>query len=296
MTIPNSLVPRRIPIVSNVKLARDWTSTPPERLWRKPIGAGRSAFSVVGQYAVTQEQRGDQEMVVCYELQTGEVVWSHADPGRFTSIMGGDGPRATPTVHEGKVYTQGAWGLLNCLDGGTGKVLWSHDILEENGADNTQWGRSGSPLVVDHLVVVSAGGPEDRSLVAYDKDTGDLVWASGGDMSSYSSPALATLGVVPQVLIVNQDWLVGHRLSDGHILWRYPWPGSSSSNASNSQPVPIDEQRVFVSKGYGIGCTLLKVQREGDDQFSVTDAWESPRLFEDQTDQRCLTKWLRLRF
>ncbi len=275
---PRFLGPNAIPIIQGLELATDWTVRPPELVWRQPIGAGWSGFAIVGDYAVTQEQRGDQELVVCYELKTGKTVWTHADPGRFTSVLGGDGPRATPTIVDGKVYTHGAGGILNCLDGATGDVLWSHDTLKENRADNIGWGKSGSPLVVDDLVINSAGGPSGRSLIAYNKDDGEEVWAAGNDQSSYASPTLATLGGVRQVISVNQDRVAAHGLSDGEELWATPWKGSSNGNATASQPVVLPADCIFLSKGYGIGCALLQITTTEDGSFSAEKLWAESRL------------------
>ena len=98
--------------VGDVQLATDWTTYPPQLVWRHEIGAGWSAFAIVGNYAITQEQRGDDEIVACYRLDNGQVVWTHADatrfdPADFQGGLGGIGPRATPTIHDGKVLTQG---------------------------------------------------------------------------------------------------------------------------------------------------------------------------------------------
>ena len=277
---PQFLGKNRVPVVDNIRLATDWNTTPPKLLWRQPIGAGWSGFAVVGDYAVTQEQRGDAEtgvqLVVCYELRTGEVVWSHADPGFFAATPGGLGPRATPTITGGRVYTMGPLGKLNCLDGATGEAIWSHDTLEENGAENIAWGKAGSPLVTDDLVIVSVGGPDGRSLIAYDRETGDEVWSAGSDQSAYASPVLATLSGVPQVLIVDQDYLVAHRLADGEELWRSPWPGNSNGNASCSQPVVLPGDRVFISKGYRIGSSLLEIRKDDAGQFEAVPLWDPP--------------------
>jgi outer membrane protein assembly factor BamB len=275
---PQFLGPGRIPIMTGIRLARDWKARPPQRVWRQPIGGGWSAFAVVGDYAVTQEQRGDEELVVCYEFRTGRVVWSHAEPGRFTSVLGGDGPRATPTIDAGRVYVQSPRGPLLCLDGADGTVIWSHDIIRENSAKNINWGRSGSPLVVDGKVIVSAGGPQDQSLVAYDAETGKRIWSAGNDVASYSSPALATLCGVRQVVSVNQDEVVGHRLTDGKPLWQCPWPGKSNANASASQPVAAGDDRVFLSKGYGIGSKLIQLHRSDNGSFAVNVLWQKPTL------------------
>lgn len=272
---PQFLGPNRDGTLSVPELATDWQADPPRKLWRRKIGAGWSAFAVVGEFAVTQEQRGDDELVTCYEARTGKLRWSHADARRFNSTMAGDGPRSTPTIDEGRVYTVGAFGTLNALDGATGKLLWTHDLLAEHHASNTQWGRSCSPLVVDNLVVVSAGGPRGHSLVAYDKVTGELVWHAGVQRSSYASPLLATLLDTRQILMVNQESLSAHAPDDGHNLWEYSWPGDEPKVAD---PIPLAPNRVFIAAGYGLGCQLLEVAREGDTWSTPKPLWKKPYL------------------
>ncbi len=275
---PQFLGPGRNAEVTSVRLARSWKQRPPKRMWKRSIGAGWSGFAVVGEYAFTQEQRGARELVACYRVPTGRLVWSHADEGRFRSVVGGDGPRATPTVYQGNVVSMGPEGKLNCLDAATGRRLWSRNILVENDVPNLQWGRSGSPLVVGQQVIVNVGASNGRSLVAYDRKSGALLWNAGDDVASYSSPALATLGGVDQVLIVNQDWLASHRLRDGRLLWRHPWPGNSGSNASASQAIGVDDRHVFVSKGYHVGAALLEIRITDDGVFSVEEVWSKPSV------------------
>jgi outer membrane protein assembly factor BamB len=263
--------------VKGIELDANWKERPPRQLWKQEIGAGWSGFAVVGDYAVTQEQRGEQELVVCYEVSTGEAAWTHADDVRWDprgpGSLGAIGPRATPTIHEGKVFTQGATGIVNCLDARTGNVLWAHDTLKENGAENVMWGKAGSPLIADDRVVISVGGAPDASLVAYDIATGKVAWSAGGRRSSYASPVLATLEGVRQILVVNEDYVTAHDAVDGRVLWEYRWPGNSDSNASASQPVPIDDHRVFLSKGYGVGAALIDVNREETNQWHVKPIW-----------------------
>jgi len=243
-------------VIAGVRLDRDWSAHPPREVWRRPIGAGWGSFAIVGPCAVTQEQRGDEELVVCYEVATGKPLWAHADECRYEEVLAGVGPRSTPTIDEGRVYAMGALGTLNCLDGATGKVIWTRDVLTENKADNLQWGKSCSPLIVDDLVVVGAGGVNERSLVAYNKRTGEPAWHAGVDPASYSSPMLATLAGVRQIVIVNHESVTGHDPATGRVLWRYDWPGVMPKC---SQPVVIDADRLFVSAGYGIGSAMLKI-------------------------------------
>jgi outer membrane protein assembly factor BamB len=270
---PQFLGARRDGVVRGVRLDPDWQAHPPQELWRRPIGLGCSAFAVVGDYAVTQEQRGDKELVVCYELKKGKVRWTHADEARFRDVQGGDGPRATPTVSGGRVYAAGATGILNCLDGGTGERKWSRDTLVENKLDNIEWGKSCSPLVFDDKVVVS-GGKGGPSLLAYHKDSGEPLWKVGDEKTSYSSPVLATLAKQKQVLMVNQASVTAHDPADGHVLWTYPWPGEW---AKASQPVPLPGDRVFLSAGYGVGCVLLQVKRDGD-RLEAAELWSHRRM------------------
>jgi outer membrane protein assembly factor BamB len=270
--------------VRGVPLQTDWESYPPQAMWRRKIGAGWSGFAVVGHFAITQEQRGEYEMVVCYRIDTdnpeGEVVWTHRDRVRFAPSGAGGlgfvGPRATPTIDGQRVLTQGATGIVNCLDLRTGQRRWTHDTLLETETENVTWGKSGSPLVVDDRVVISVGGANEQSLTAYDLDTGEVVWSAGSRRSAYASPMLAELAGEQQILVVNENYLTAHRAADGQVLWEHPWPGNSDSNASCSQPIPLAGDRIFLSKGYGIGSTLLQVQREAEGQFLVRPLWSPP--------------------
>ncbi len=272
---PQFLGPHRNGTVQGIKLARDWSERPPQLLWRQPIGAGWSAFAVAGNSAITQEQRGEYEMVVCYDLHSGQERWNHSDRDRYEATPAGVGPRATPTIVEDRVYTLGATGILNCLDLGTGERIWSEDILYDNDAELASWGMSGSPLVLNDLVVVSAGGGAGKSLVAYHKDTGARVWSGGSSPAGYSSPLITTLAGVPQILIFNYGSVAAHDPDDGQILWQHPWP---SGTECVSQPLPLPGDRVFVSSAYGIGCKLFQIAHDGDNLLKATLVWETPRL------------------
>jgi len=259
-------------------LARDWQAQPPRELWRQPIGAGWSSFAVVADYAVTQEQRGPDELVVCYEWRTGEIVWSHADPQRFDSAIAGIGPRATPTLHEGRVYAMGATALLNCLDGVNGKPVWTRDVLADLGGENNTWGTSCSPLVVGDTVIVWAGD----AIAGWKTATGELAWRAPIQGASYASPLLRDIAGTPQIVVLEHLRISGRDPSSGAELWSHPWPGK---HPKVTQPVVLEGDRVLVTSGYGIGAELLEIEATeavgadgGRHTFAVKSLWKNNRL------------------
>ena len=266
---PQFYGPRRDARLDGLRLARDWQAKPPREVWRHDVGEGWSSFAIVGNAAVTHELRGDDEVVVRYELETGNQVWIHSDPEPLRTSLGGNGPRTTPAIADGRVYSYGGTGLLNSLDLETGERAWSHNVLDEHGGKIPEWGVSSSPLVAGDLVVVQPGwGPV--SLAAYDRTSGELAWTAGKDRGSYSSPVLVDLGGREQILIVNASSFSGYDPATGEELWRETWkiPGERIS-----MPLVVGGDRLLVSAGYGVGSRLFRVGPAG-----LEELWESRRL------------------
>jgi outer membrane protein assembly factor BamB len=271
---PQFLGPTRNASLPGPRLARDWTKHPPRRLWRQPLGQGWSGFAIASGIAVTQEQRGEEERVVAYDAASGRPLWSHADRARYETVIAGVGPRATPTIHGRHVYAMGATGILNALDLGSGKRLWSRDVVKETDAVIPEWGRSCSPLVAHGRVVVIAGGSGGRRLVAYDALSGELAWAAGEGGASYSSPTLMTLAGRRQVAVLNGASVSGHDPATGAVLWEQPFPREQPNVA---MPLLLDPDRLLVSAGYGVGSKAYRVS-ESEGALRATLEWESPRL------------------
>lgn len=261
-----------------VRLATDWKKHPPRQVWRQPIGGGWSSFAVAGDYALTQEQRGPHEMVTCYELKTGKLLWSYADEVYYESKIAGDGPRATPTIAGGRVYTMGSTGLLNCLDGATGARLWQRNALDDTSPANTDWGKTCSPLVIDDLVIVTGGSTRGPTLVSYRADDGELVWKADDEPTSkgsYGSPMIATLAGVRQILMLNDNTMAGYDPSNGKQLWEHDWPGSEPKV---TQPLVVGENRFVIGSGYGVGTALFEISPKNDGRLSVHQIWTTRNL------------------
>jgi outer membrane protein assembly factor BamB len=256
-------------VVHGVRIKTDWVASPPVELWRRSIGPGWSSFAVSGDLVYTQEQRGDEEIVSCYSLSTGKPVWRHSDSARFWESNAGPGPRGTPTISNGRLYTLGATGIVNVLDAGTGAVIWSRNAASDTGAKLPGWGFASSPLVVNDLVVVATAG----KLVAYDLGSGKPRWFGPDGGAGYSSPQLVTLKGVQQILLLCGPGAISVSPTDGQRLWEYPL----SSNTRIIQPALTADGDVLVNDGEGNGMRRLAVEK-GPNGWTVTERWTSEGL------------------
>ena len=221
----------------------DWEKHPPTVLWKQPIGPGWSSFIFVAGKLYTQEQRGEQELVSCYDSATGQPVWQSAHPTRFSEVVSGAGPRATPTYDRGQLFTFGAKGLLTCHDADNGRVIWQRDLMKEVDAQLPMWGFSGSPIVIGNRVIIYAGGSGDNGLIALDRHTGKTDWAIASMGMNFSS-AQPMLWQGKQIVVFgDQQGLFAVDPSKGRILWRFrpsEWKGPAVC-----QPLQILERRTI---------------------------------------------------
>ena len=245
-------------------------------LWKQPVGEGYASFVVADGRAFTIEQRGGRELAAAYDLATGRELWTNVWNARFQGSTGGDGPRATPTWDDGRLFVLGAAGEFRALDAATGRTQWRTDILADAGAENVEHGTSASPLVVDNIVVVLPGGANGQSVVAYDRVSGKRVWGALDDRASYSSPMLVTLAGVRQILTFMATRLVALSPENGKLLWEFPWTSGGDINAS--QPLIAGPDRVFISTGYGANAAMLQLVAGADGQLTVRELWRTTRM------------------
>lgn len=267
--------PRRDGHYRERPLLTKWPADGLKPIWKQPVGGGYASFVIAAGRAFTIEQRAQQEVVAAYDVATGRELWTNSWQALFREALGGDGPRATPTWAEGIVYALGGTGELRALDDTAGRVIWRTNILDDNGARNLEWGMAASPLVVDDTLVVLPGGPDGRSVVAYDRRTGARAWSALGDQQAYSSPMLVTLAGVRQILVFSATRLMGLSPDRGELLWDYPWRTDFDINAG--QPIVLGDNRVFLSSGYGTGAAVIEVTPAGP-RFSVREVWRNNRM------------------
>lgn len=263
--------PLRNGAIPGLRIASDWTASPPAAVWRKPIGPGWSSFAVQGDLLYTQEQRGEQEIVSCYKVSTGEAVWRHGDPVRFYESNGGAGPRATPTLSGGRLYSLGATGIVNALNARTGAVIWTRNVSADTKVETPGWGFAASPLVTGDLVIVAASG----ALAAYERGTGTLRWMMASTGGGYSSPHLMTIDGVTQVVFLSAGGAVGVNPDDGTELWRRTLDGSAIV-----QPAIMPDGSLLVSgNGMTGGNNMQRIApKQRDGKWMVEDRWTSNGL------------------
>ncbi|MEO6213676.1 MAG: PQQ-binding-like beta-propeller repeat protein [Vicinamibacterales bacterium] len=252
-----------------------WPAGGLQPLWKQPVGEGYASFVIANGRAFTIEQRGADEVATAYDVATGRELWANRWTATFRESMGGNGPRATPTWSDGKVFALGGAGELRSIDAASGQTLWRTNILTDAGATNLQWGMSAAPLVVGSIVIVLPGGPSGQSVAAYSVATGKRAWSVLDDHASYSSPMLVTLGGVRQIVLFTGTRLVGIAPDDGTLLWEFPWTTQYEVNAS--QPVVVGPDRLFVSTGYGTGAGVIEVATAGG-HLSAKEIWRSNRM------------------
>ncbi len=225
----------------------------PRRLWKRNVGTGVSAATVVGERVFTMGNDGDQDVIFALDAGTGKEAWKHkfrlpVDAKNFEG-----GPRSTPTWDGGRIHTVSHTGDVWCLDAASGKPIWNKHLMQDFKGRRPNWGYSGSATIDGGLVLLDAGGT-GASTVALHKDTGALVWKSGDEEAGYGSVVVGTPGGRHTAVVFKAASVVGLDVKTGRAIWSSPWKTSYDVNAIT--PV-LGGDRVLVTSGYGTGASLL---------------------------------------
>lgn len=268
--------PNRDSVVTGVRIETNWVAHPPQIVWQHAIGPGWSSFAAVSGRLFTQEQRGDDECVTCYDAATGVEHWCHRHASRFSEPVAGAGPRATPQFHDSKLFVQGASGHLFCLDAASGREIWKADVTADSKATVPIWGFSGSPLIVDGIVVVIPGDKQGEtngsSVLGYQVDDGSLAWKAGEGVSGYTSAHLGELHGQAQVISLTSAGAMSLDPATGKPMWQHDWV--SEQELRIAQPMFVTNSRLLIPTGQSLGARLLDVTHSGD-QWQTSEVWTS---------------------
>lgn len=228
-------------------------------LWKIDVGAGFSAPVVSAGKLVLFHRVDNEEVVEAFAADTGKRVWRFAYPTNYRDDFGFDpGPRGTPTIAGGRVYTFGAEGVLHALEFATGKKLWRVDTHTRFGVRKGFFGAAASPLVDGGLVYVNVGGPNGAGIVAFDANTGEVRWTATNDDAGYSSPVAATVDGVKSILCLTRAGLVALHPATGKQRFQYPWRARNNNSVNAAIPL-VNGNLIFLSASYGAGATVLRV-------------------------------------
>ena len=257
---PQLLGPGRDGVYRGRDLASSWPKSGLPVLWQKKIGKGFSNPAVVDSHLILFHRIEDKEVVEALGPETGSSFWSFGYPTTYHDDFGfDDGPRASPIIGEGRVYTFGAQGTLHCLELVTGRKIWSVDTHSTLGVKKGFFGAAGSPLLQGKAVFLNTGGRSGAGLAAFDKDTGKLLWTAADDEASYASPITANFEGRLHILFFTRSGLVGTDSSSGEILFRFPWSSRNRASVNAATPLHVDDL-IFLSSSYRTGAVVLRVK------------------------------------
>lgn len=267
-------------IVTETLALKQWPADGLKVVWRIPTATGFSSFSVADGKAFTMVRRAegtnDYETCVALDAASGKELWASRFSiakydGGGDSGGPGDGPRSTPVFNNGKLYVFDAHLLLKCLDANTGSEIWKRDLVAENGGKVFRWQSAASP-VIDGGLLFAAGGGEGQALLGLNKDSGAVVWKAENDVATQSTPAVADLGGVRQVIFFTREGLVSVLPKTGAVQWRYKFPFKTATAIT---PV-VAGDLVYCSAAYEVGAGCVRVTRRGDG-FEAVEVWRKPR-------------------
>ena len=267
---PQFLGPSRNGISTETNLSRSWPKEGPPILWSKKVGQGFSGPVLAVGKLFLFHRLDDKEVVECFDATRGTAVWRFDYASNYRDDFGFDeGPRATPTVADGRIYTIGAEEVLHCIDSTTGKKVWAVDCKREFKPEKGFFGYAPSPLVVGSNVIVNVGG-ENAGVVAFDRQSGRVAWKATSHQASYASPVAATLGGTRHILVFSRSGLLGLHPTTGEVVFEFPWRSPMHASVNAATPLVIDD-RIFLTASYDTGAALLRVKLRKPDKIWSSD-------------------------
>jgi outer membrane protein assembly factor BamB len=269
---PQFLGPTRNGVYPGTNLAATWPNEGPPVLWQKPVGQGFSGPAVAQGRLILFHRRGGEEIVEALDARDGKPQWAFPYPtGHVDQYPSGDpGPRGTPAIADGRVFTFGAEGRLHCLDLATGAKVWSVDCKRQFGARPGFFGLACSPLVEGDAVLVNAGGTGGAGVLAFDKSTGRLLWKATDEEASYSSPVAATLGGKRLAVFLTRDHLRGFDVKTGKSAFEFPFMPPIQASVTAAAPL-VAGDTVFITASYDLGAAALRVTPGGLERLWAND-------------------------
>ena len=248
----------------------------PETRWSTKCGPGHSSIITFETQIITLEQDGEEEILIARKLEDGSEIWRLAEKTKWYDMMSGEGPRSTPTLHEGKLYALFSNGVLTCADANTGKPIWK---IQTTGKDYEfpEWGISGSPLIWNDLIILCLGG-ENSAVKAYSKVSGEMIWKSKlHGKGVYLSPEILPLLGENHLIVALEGKIAGLNPLDGDTLWEKPWK-IFLNNAQIVQPIAVSSDSFLMAAGYGKGAECLKIAKKGSKNYQLSTVWKSKDL------------------
>jgi outer membrane protein assembly factor BamB len=248
--------------VSNVSVPQTWPKTLKEE-WKVTVGVGHSSPVVANGRIYVFARQGEEEVLLSLDAVTGKEIWRSSQPIAYemhpAAVGHGKGPKSTPVVYKGNVYTFGISGVLSCHDARTGKLKWRRDFSNEYPKTSPLFGTAMSPLIDSGLLIAHVGGHDKGALTAFDPETGATKWSNDVDGPAYSSPIVVDLAGVRQVITSTQRNVIGVEVKTGKNLWKLP---AKSQYDENSVTAVAYKDLVVVSRE-GQGLTAIRLEKQG---------------------------------
>ena len=262
-------------------LLKAWPENGPKRLWRISVGNGYSGMSVSHGKLYTLWDAGNAQYLFCLDAATGKELWRHKIDENFINVFG-NGPRSTPTIDNDIVYAISSTGKLHAVNALNGTPVWIHDLEQEYGGQIPDYGYSSSPLIQRNKLFVEVGGKDDSAFIAFNKETGDVIWTSQTDLPAYASPFTTTVNGVRQIIFFSASGLFSLSPDNGKLVWKYPWGTKCPATGiplNTVSPLFIAPDKIFISSGSGTvkGGAVIQIQYQND-SFNVKKMWETKRM------------------